>query len=73
MNIYNERTLYIFLKLLRNHSLINNRSKLLFEFKIFLKILKNCFFVHTQNDNMTVIIQGPVFDRAFYPIYNRLV
>ena len=65
MNIYNERTLYIFLKLLRNHSLINNRSKLLFEFKIYPKNPKKLFPVHTQNDNISVIIQGPVFDRDF--------
>ena len=65
MNIYNERTLYIFLKTFRNHSLINNRSKLLFEFKIYPKNPKKLFPVHTQNDNMTVIIQGPVFDRDF--------
>ena len=61
----NERLFYIFLKLLRKSSLYSKSSKLLFEFKIYSKKPKKLFPVHTQNDNISLIIQGPVFDRDF--------
>ncbi len=65
MNNYNERILYIFLNSLRNSSLINKRSNLLTEFKIYPKKPKKLFPVHSYSDNIAIIIQGPIFDRDF--------
>ena len=61
----NEKIFYIFLKSLRKSSLLNKSTKLLFEFKIYPKKPKKFFPVHTQNDNISIIIQGPVFERDF--------
>ena len=65
LNIFNERSIYIFLKSLRKSSLINKRSNLLTEFKIYSKNPQKLFPVHSNSDNVSIIIQGPIFDRDF--------
>ena len=65
LNIFNERAIYIFLKSLRKSSLMNKRSNLLTEFKIYSKNPQKLFPVHSNTDNVSIIIQGPIFDRDF--------
>ena len=65
INFSNERAVYLFLQGLRKASLENNKSKLLTEFKIFPKIPKKLYPSITNNSDISIIIQGPIFDREF--------
>ena len=65
INFSNERPVYLFLQGLRKASLENNNSKLLTEFKIFPKKPKRLYLSTTNNKNVSIILQGPIFDREF--------
>ena len=65
LNLSNERLIYLFLEALRISSIKNKNSKLLTEFKIYPKYPKKLYPVNGQSDNLSIIIQGPIYDRDF--------
>ena len=65
MNSSNERLIYLFLQSLRVASQKNRKSKLLTEFKIYPKYPKRIYPIHSDNSNLSIIIQGPIEDRDF--------
>ena len=65
LNLSNERLVYIFLESLRSSSQSNKKSKLLTEFKIYPKNPKRIYPIYNETNNLTVIIQGPIYDREF--------
>ena len=65
LNLSNERLIYLFLEALRISSIKNKNSKLLTEFKIYPKYPKKLYPINGQSDNLSIIIQGPIYDRDF--------
>ena len=65
LNFSNERLIYLFLEALRISSLKNKNSKLLTEFKIYPKYPKKLYPINGQTENLSIIIQGPIYDKNF--------
>lgn len=65
LNFWNERSIYLFLQLLRASSLTNKNSKLLTEYKIYPKYPKRLFPIESNIDNLSIVIQGPIVNRDF--------
>ncbi len=65
LNCFNERLLYLFLKALRISSLKNKNSKLLTDFKVYPKYPRKLYPINAQTKNISIIIQGPIYDRNF--------
>ena len=65
LNCSNERLVYLFLEALRISSLKNKNSKLLTEFKVYPKYPRKLYPINGQTTNISIIIQGPIYDRNF--------
>ncbi len=65
LNNSNERLIYLFLEALRSASIKNKNSKLLTEFRIYSKYPKKLYPINDVKTNLSVIIQGPIYDRNF--------
>ncbi len=65
LNSSNERFIYLFLQALRVSSQKNKESRLLTEFKVYPKYPKRLYPINSDTSNLSIIIQGPISDRAF--------
>lgn len=65
LNSSKERFLYLFLEALRESSQNNNESKLLTEFKIYPKYPKRLYPINSESNDLSIIIQGPIYDKNF--------